>query len=160
MGTHSLSAMKPLLAVLLVSVSVRSKPARGNKVWHESDTEEECGNFTSLFKEEKPSELCTELNTNTTVCSCSTRDITMEEGETTINTEAQWVFKCGTCQMKLILDENENGEKNEEGGRKKNQKKKKLTKAERKRVQERAKMRKRKKGNDKKSQPVQPRTDQ
>merc|ERR1712045_830873 len=146
MGTHCLSAMKPLLAVLLVSVSVRSKPARGNRVWHQADTEEECGNFTSLFKEEKPSELCTELSTNTTVCLCSTRDITMEEGEATINTEAQWIFKCGTCQMKLVLDETEDGDENEEGGRKKNQKKKKLTKAEKKRVQERAKMRKRIKG--------------
>ena len=88
--------------MLLVFVSVEGKPARGSRVWHQAETEEECGNFTSIFQEEKPSELCTEVDTNSTLCLCSTRDTTTEEGEVTVKVEASWTFKCGTCQMKLM----------------------------------------------------------
>merc|ERR1711879_227070 len=95
------------------------------RVWHEAETEEDCGNFTSLHSDEKPSELCTEqVEINTTVCLCTTRDTAIKETETIVNTEVEWTFKCGTCQMKLFFDEKEN-EENKTGGEKKKKKKKK-----------------------------------
>merc|ERR1712179_248309 len=176
MGSHSCPAMKNLLVlvVLLLCVcgeSKPSKPARSARVWHEAGTEEDCGNFTSLHSDEKPSELCTEVEINTTVCLCTTRDTTIKETETIVNTEVEWTFKCGTCQMKLFFDEKEN-EENKTGRKKKGRQNKKMTKAEKKRMQERTKMRKKMKGkqqnkrektrnkrNDKKTQSAQPRTD-
>ena len=53
-----------MLVVLLLCVcgeSKPSKPGRSARVWHEAETEEDCGNFTSLHSDEKPSELCTEV---------------------------------------------------------------------------------------------------
>merc|ERR1711994_1187631 len=179
MGSHSCPAMKNLLVlvVLLLCVcgeSKPSKPARSARVWHEAETEEDCGNFTSLRSDEKPSELCTEqVEINTTVCLCTTRDTTIKETETIVNTEVEWTFKCGTCQMKLFFDEKENEENKTGRRKKKGQQNKKMTKAEKKRMQERTKMRKKMKGkqqnkrektrnkrNDKKTQSAQPRTDQ
>ena len=37
------------------------KPEKGPRVWHLTETETDCGNFTSLYREEKPSELCNEV---------------------------------------------------------------------------------------------------
>ena len=38
------------------------KPEKGPRVWHLTETETDCGNFTSLYREEKPSELCNEVH--------------------------------------------------------------------------------------------------
>ena len=37
------------------------KPEKGPRVWHLTETETDCGNFTSLYRDEKPSELCNEV---------------------------------------------------------------------------------------------------
>merc|ERR1711910_47244 len=78
------------LLLCVCGESKPSKPARSARVWHEAGTEEDCGNFTSLYSDEKPSELCTEVEINTTVCLCTTRDTTIKETETIVNTEFGW----------------------------------------------------------------------
>ena len=107
---------------------------KGPRVWHQSvtETETECGNFTSLYREEKPSELCTEVTSmqginprykiiiiiisvclgmqlrymyskvNNTLCVCSTRNTVTRDGETQVEEDAEWLFKCGTCELKLV----------------------------------------------------------
>ena len=42
----------------------RARQEKGPRVWHlsETETETDCGNFTSLYREEKPSELCNEVS--------------------------------------------------------------------------------------------------
>merc|ERR1711971_1478714 len=65
------------------------------RVWHMAETEEDCGNYTELMSEEKPSELCAEfsahfadlpktvnphLQANTTFCICTARENISEDG--------------------------------------------------------------------------------
>merc|ERR1712061_901831 len=42
------------------------------RVFHMAETEENCGNYTELYSEEKPSDMCEEANT--TFCICVTRE--------------------------------------------------------------------------------------
>ena len=58
-----------LVLVLVVGGDCRLTKAnkreeRGARVWHlaVTETETDCGNYTSLYREEKPSELCTEVS--------------------------------------------------------------------------------------------------
>ena len=66
--------MLTVLSILLISAEGRKIGARNGKhaggkdrsqttkrVWHVAETVEGCGNYTELFSEEKPSELCTEV---------------------------------------------------------------------------------------------------
>merc|ERR1711997_82380 len=178
MGSLCAAAMKysVLLVVLLLAVCGDCRIPRGSKreekgprVWHQSvtETETECGNFTSLYREEKPSQLCTEVNN--TLCVCSTRNTVTRDGETQVEEDAEWSFKCGTCKLRLVFDEKEN----EDEDRTQKKKKQKMTKSEKKRIQERSKMRRKIKGkqqnkkektkrkrNEKKDSPAEPRNDQ
>merc|ERR1712113_809293 len=53
--------------------------------------EAECGKSEKLMKEEKPSDLCTEENTQ--VCICATKDDPTDA-------DATWQFRCGNCDLK------------------------------------------------------------
>merc|ERR1711874_11807 len=178
MGSLFAPAMKyPVLfvaVVLVVSTDCRAARGRarqekGPRVWHlsETETETECGNFTSLYREEKPSELCNEVNA--TLCVCSTRNTVESDGEILVEEGAEWSFKCGSCELRLVFDEKEKGDKDKT----QTKKKQKITKSEKKRIQERSKMRRRIKGkqqnkkektkrkrNEKKNSPAEPRNDQ
>merc|ERR1712156_450131 len=99
----------------------------------------------------------TEVEINTTVCLCTTRDTTIKETETIVNTEVEWTFKCGTCQMKLFFDEKENEENKTGRRKKKGQQNKKMTK-KMKGKQQNKREKTRNKRNDKKTQSAQPRT--
>merc|ERR1711915_791667 len=120
----------------------KKRAEKGPRVWHlaVTETETDCGNFTSLYREEKPSELCTEVNSS--LCVCSTRNTVTRDGETQVEDDAEWSFKCGTCELRLVFDEKENGDKD----RTQKKKKQKMTKSEKKRIQERSKMRRKIKG--------------
>merc|ERR1712241_1369113 len=175
MGSLYAAAMKDfvLFVVLLLvvcgdcKVPRGRKPEKGPRVWHGAETESDCGNFTSLYREEKPSELCNEVNIS--LCLCITRNTVIIDGETEVEEEAEWSFKCGSCEMRLVFDEMEDGDKK----RTQKKKKPKMTKSEKKRIQERSKMRRKIKGkqqnkkektkrkrNEKKNSPAEPRNDQ
>merc|ERR1719507_2523693 len=159
-----------LLGVSLLVVCGDCRVPRGSqRVWHlaTTETETECGNFTSLYREEKPSELCTEVGGS--LCVCSTRNTFTRDGETQVEEEAEWAFKCGSCELRLVFEEKENEEKD----RTQKKKKPKMTKSEKKRIQERSKMRRKikskqqnkkektnRKRNEKKDSPAEPRNDQ
>merc|ERR1712210_431028 len=146
MGSLGAAAMKcsALIVVLLLVVCGDCRGTRGNKrqekkgarVWHlaVTETETECGNFTSLYREEKPAELCTEVNSS--LCVCSTRNTLTKDGETQVEEDAEWSFKCGSCELRLVFDEKENGDKDKT----QKKKKEKMTKSEKKRIQERSKV--------------------
>merc|ERR1711879_601208 len=172
MGSLSAAAMKyPVLFVVLLLVVCGDckvprgrKPEKGPRVWHLTETETDCGNFTSLYREEKPSELCNEVNVS--LCLCSTRNTVIIDGETEVEEGAQWSFKCGSCELRLVFDEMEDGDKK----RTQKKKKPKMSKSEKKRIQERSKMRRRikdkqqnkkertkRKRNEKKDLPAEPR---
>merc|ERR1711934_959547 len=151
MGSLGAAAMKysALLLVLVLVVGgdcrltkANKREERGARVWHlaVTETETDCGNYTSLYREEKPSELCTEVNSS--LCVCSTRNTVNRDGETQVEEDAEWSFKCGSCELKLVFDEKENGDKD----RTQKKKKQKMTKSEKKRIQERSKMRRKIKG--------------
>merc|ERR1711971_820634 len=108
------------------------------RVWHMAETEEDCGNYTELMSEEKPSELCAEANT--TFCICTARENISEDSSLTEDTE--WQFKCGTCDLRWSFEEDETEEESREGEKKVKKEKKKLTKSEKKRKEDRTKMRK------------------
>merc|ERR1711994_1180234 len=106
---------------------------------------------------------------NISLCLCITRNTVIIDGETEGEEEAEWSFKCGSCEMRLVFDEMEDGDKK----RTQKKKKQKMTKSEKKRIQERSKMRRRIKGkqqnkkekskrkrNEKKESPAEPRNDQ
>merc|ERR1712183_865803 len=123
MGSLFAAAMKysVLFVVLLLVVCGDCRSPKGNKrqekgprVWHlaVTETETDWGNFSSLYREEKPSELCTEVNSS--LCVCSTRNTVTRDGETQVEDDAEWSFKCGTCELRLVFDEKENGEKETE----------------------------------------------
>merc|ERR1711994_737613 len=178
MGSLFTAAMKfPVLfvaVVLVVSTDCRvtrgrARQEKGPRVWHlsETETETDCGNFTSLYREEKPSELCNEVNG--TLCVCGTRNTVESDGEIQVEEGAEWSFKCGSCELRLVFDEKEDGDKK----RTQKKKKQKMTKSEKKRIQERSKMRRKIKGkqqnkkekskrkrNEKKESPAEPRNDQ
>merc|ERR1712183_98492 len=146
MGSLFAAAMKysVLFVVLLLVVCGDCRSPKGNKrqekgprVWHlaVTETETDCGNFTSLYREEKPSELCNEVNGY--LCLCSTRNTVIIDGETEVEEGAQWSFKCGSCELRLVFDEMEDGDKK----RTQKKKKPKMSKTEKKRIQERSKMR-------------------
>merc|ERR1711997_1283873 len=104
MGILRAAAMKSLfLAVLVVLVeSGEAKPSRsrrpekGARVWHVAESEEQCGNTTSLSREEKPSALCNEVNV--TFCLCTTRDT--KTSTTTNTTEDTEDTEEGEIQVK------------------------------------------------------------
>merc|ERR1712048_816000 len=175
MGSLCAAAMKYsvlFVAILLVvcgdcKVPRGKRQEKGPRVWHLTETETDCGNFTSLYGEEKPSELCNEVNV--TLCLCSTRNTVTIDGETQVEEGAEWSFKCGSCELRLVFDEKEDGDKK----RTQKKKKQKMTKSEKKRIQERSKMRRKIKGkqqnkkektkrkrNEKKASPAEPRNDQ
>merc|ERR1719402_486293 len=116
----------------------RSQETR--RVFHIAETEENCGNYTELLTEEKPSDLCEEGST--TFCICVTRE-NIGEDKNNITEQQTWQFRCGTCQLKWSVDKDEQAEEQEEEKEKKVKKeKKKLTKSEKKRKEDRTKMRK------------------
>merc|ERR1711970_971972 len=141
-----------LFAVLLVSAEGRKIGKRNGKqgggkekiqatrrVFHIAETEENCGNYTELLSEEKPSDLCEEGNT--TFCICVTRE-NMGEDDNNITEQQTWQFRCGTCQLKWSVEKVEEDKEQEQVKEKKVKKeKKKLTKSENKRKEERTKMR-------------------
>merc|ERR1712106_1256286 len=105
MGTEqTYRAMKVALTLIALCFLLLSVEGRGNgkrrggrnvgakkRVWHVAEEEEQCGKYTKLMEEEKPTDLCTEENTQ--VCICVTKD-DVSEGS------AVWQFKCGSCDLK------------------------------------------------------------
>merc|ERR1712228_304882 len=65
--------------------------AARKRVWHVAEEEGQCGKYTKLMEEEKPSDLCTEENLQ--VCICATKD-DISSGS------AVWSFRCGSCDLK------------------------------------------------------------
>merc|ERR1711997_1386056 len=100
----------------------RNMAAARKRVWHVAEEEGQCGKYTKLMEEEKPSDLCTEENLQ--VCICVTKD-DISSGS------AVWSFKCGSCNLKwrLVKDEAQK------------EKRKALAKEKRKRKMERMKLR-------------------
>merc|ERR1712002_225259 len=92
------------------------------KVWHVAEEEEQCGKYTKLMEEEKPTDLCKEENVQ--ICICATKD-DVSSGN------AIWSFRCGSCEIKWrpVKDEAQK------------EKRKALAKEKRKRKLERMKMR-------------------
>eukprot|EP00090_Calanus_glacialis_P045527 TRINITY_DN8504_c0_g1_i1.p2 TRINITY_DN8504_c0_g1~~TRINITY_DN8504_c0_g1_i1.p2 ORF type:complete len:158 (-),score=58.29 TRINITY_DN8504_c0_g1_i1:92-565(-) len=96
-----LSVALTFLVVCLLLVSAegrRNGKRRGGRgmaakkrVWHVAEDKEQCGNYTKLMEEEKPTDLCTEENTQ--VCICATKD-DLSTGN------AVWQFRCGSCDLK------------------------------------------------------------
>merc|ERR1719154_854719 len=100
--------------------------AGSKRVWHEAESEEECGNYTKLMVEEKPADLCIEKSTK--ICICATKD-DLSAGA------VSWVFKCGSCDLKW------RPEKDEPTKRMRQEKRKTAAKEKRMRRMERVKLR-------------------
>merc|ERR1719233_1929720 len=111
------------------------------RVWHVAEEEGQCGKYTKLVEEEKPTDLCTKggklkawlgdrpkkyrtIQENLQVCICVTKD-DISSGS------AVWSFKCGSCNLKWrpVKDEAQK------------EKRKALAKERRKRKMERMKLR-------------------
>merc|ERR1711913_41195 len=133
-----------LFSALLVSAEGRRKIGKRNgkhaggkersqqatrRVFHVAETEENCGNYTELYSEEKPSDLCEEANT--TFCICATREnISEENNAVTEQPTHTWQFRCGACELKWSVEKDEEEEDSKEGEKKVKKEKKKLTKSE------------------------------
>merc|ERR1711872_1035935 len=132
LGRHTdMKLSVALLCVCLLAYSEgrRNGKKRGGKsmtarkrVWHVAEKEEQCGKYTKLMEEEKPTDLCKEENVQ--ICICATKD-DVSSGN------AVWSFRCGSCEIKRrpVKDEAQK------------EKKKALAKEKRKRKLERMKMR-------------------
>merc|ERR1711979_85235 len=68
------------------------------------------GNYTELYSEEKPSDLCEEANT--TFCICAARENIAEENNVT--EQPTWQFRCGACQLKWSVEKDEDESMEEE----------------------------------------------
>merc|ERR1711942_102810 len=128
-GWADMLDMKVTVVCLLVCVEGGRNGRRGRnmagakkRVWHVAEEEGQCGKYTKLMEEEKPTDLCTEENVQ--VCICATKD-DVSTGN------AVWTFRCGSCDLRWrpVKDEAQK------------EKRKALAKEKRKRKMERMKMR-------------------
>merc|ERR1711981_1477627 len=133
---HTQTIMKvfllALFSALLVSAEGRRRIGKRNgkhaggkersqqatrRVFHMAETEENCGNYTELYSEEKPSDLCEEANT--TFCICATREnISEENNAVTEQPTHTWQFRCGACELKWSVEKDEEEEDSKEGEKK------------------------------------------
>eukprot|EP00090_Calanus_glacialis_P000327 TRINITY_DN10203_c0_g1_i1.p1 TRINITY_DN10203_c0_g1~~TRINITY_DN10203_c0_g1_i1.p1 ORF type:complete len:143 (-),score=41.87 TRINITY_DN10203_c0_g1_i1:59-487(-) len=113
--------------LLFLAAEGRKGKSRPQRWWHVAENDVDCGNYTQLMKDERPTDLCLELETS--FCICTTRS------EPSL-ASAEWMFKCGTCEIKWRRDRNEDdkdGNVNKSirklgrDGQKKKQKEKKKT---------------------------------
>jgi len=130
-----------------------ARDSKGERVWHLAESEEECGDYSELYQSnEKPYDLCSEVNVTMNICSTRDTDKVMpsemvEEDEETAAAEprheghdhdeedhkhkmyapredAEWEFKTGTCVFRLHMEKEESDEESSEAGGRKNNKKK------------------------------------
>ena len=45
---------------------------------------------------------CYNLQVGGSLCVCSTRNTLTRDGETQVEEEAEWAFKCGSCELRLV----------------------------------------------------------
>eukprot|EP00091_Calanus_sinicus_P013600 TRINITY_DN30177_c0_g1_i1.p1 TRINITY_DN30177_c0_g1~~TRINITY_DN30177_c0_g1_i1.p1 ORF type:complete len:116 (-),score=14.12 TRINITY_DN30177_c0_g1_i1:19-366(-) len=83
------------IVLLVLAAEGRKGKSRPERWWHIAESEEGCGNYTQLLREERPSDLCLELSSY--FCICTTRT------EPSLGS-TEWQYKCGTCEIKWRRD--------------------------------------------------------